>query len=191
MARAHPRQRCRARLGRPGAARRRQHSPSRARPEHERARGLARHPAAPAYWSTIAVSPMRGSCSKRPASATSFVPMPLKSLRMPCSAAGCCSSNPDAATVSAMTPSCWRRRARRARANGSWISGRAWARPDWRSRSAWMTAESRWSRSIPVSPRWQRRMRKPTDLPGGSVPSCSTSRRRRVPSPQRGSRLNR
>ena len=30
------------------------------------------------------------------------------------------------------------------------------------------TAESRWSRSIPVSPRWQRRMRKPTDLPGGS-----------------------
>ena len=57
---------------------------------------------------------------------------------MPCSAAGCCSSNPDAATVSAMTPSCWRRRARRARANGSWISGRAWARQDWRSRSAWM-----------------------------------------------------
>ena len=31
-----------------------------------------------------------------------------------------------------MTPSCWRRHARRARATASWISGRAWERQDWR-----------------------------------------------------------
>ena len=86
---------------------------------------------------------------------------------MPCSAAGCCCKQPrrghrvghDAILLAAACPARARERVVDLGA-GVGAAGLALAR-------AWMTAESRWSRSIPVSPRWQRRMRKPTDLPGG------------------------
>ena len=194
MARARPHQRCRAGLGRPGVARRRRDSPSRARSEHERARRLARHPAAPDPGQRM----LRRRCAPvartRPASATSFVPMRAlkRAPRMPCSAAGCGSSNPGADIASAMTPSCWRRRARRARGErvvdlgaGVGAAGLALALRVDGSEVTLVEIDAGLAALAAENARAQRTCR------AGACPSCSTSRRRRAPSRRRGSRRSR
>ena len=139
-------------------------------------------------------STMRASCSRRPDSATSFVPMPALT-----STAGC-RARRQAAAQAAQARASGRPRRHPAgggmpgarAASASSISGRASARQDWRSRCALRARESRWSRSMPVSPRSQPRMRSVNGLAGaGAVPPCSMLRRRRAPSRRRGSRLNR
>ena len=99
-------------------------------------------------------------------------------------------SNPGADIASAMTPFCWRRPARRARASASSISAPASARRDWRWRSA-LRHRGDAGRGRPGLAALAAENAQVNGLAARVGSPCSMLRRRRARLRRRGSRLNR
>ena len=178
-------------LGRPGAARRRRDSASRARPEHERARGLARHLAAPHTGRRCCVDDARQlleeaglghelrpdvgvevDCDDAVLGGRLLLKQPRRGHRV----------GHDAILLAAACPA----RARRTGVDlgaGVGAAGLALALRVDDGRVTLVEIDPGLAALAAENARAQRTRR------AGAVPSCSTSRRRRVPSPPRGSRL--